>query len=234
MAALHAEGHVHSTDLAHVPPRTAWTVTALRDVVGHLTTETDHRFLSRRIFTSSASYRDLRAKRAQFAQSLAAASALGFLLGLGDRHPDNILFDVPTGEVVHIDYNVIFDAGLRLEVPERVPFRLTPSLVRALGSAGGGVNGPFRICFERVVALTRRRIPDLLVAVEASLMDPLVDWAAERHEGTARLEMDLGVTLQLLINKIDLGQPDFTHACSHMRARLREAVTALQSVFPSP
>lgn len=53
---------------------------------------------------------------------------LGYLLGLGDRHLDNILLDTRSGEVVHIDYNIIFDRGLQLRVPEIVPFRLTPML----------------------------------------------------------------------------------------------------------
>ena len=51
---------------------------------------------------------------------------MGYLLGLGDRHLDNILLDTRSGEVVHIDYNIIFDRGLQLRVPEIVPFRLTP------------------------------------------------------------------------------------------------------------
>jgi PI-3-kinase-related kinase SMG-1 len=47
-------------------------------------------------------------------------SMVGYFLGLGDRHLDNILLDVRTGEVVHIDYNVCFEAGKKLRVPERV------------------------------------------------------------------------------------------------------------------
>ena len=53
---------------------------------------------------------------------------VGWLLGLGDRHLDNILLDSSTGEVAHIDFNVVFDQGLRLRVPEIVPFRLTQML----------------------------------------------------------------------------------------------------------
>lgn len=53
---------------------------------------------------------------------------VGWLLGLGDRHLDNILFDNRTGELVHIDYNVVFERGKQLRVPEIVPFRLTQSM----------------------------------------------------------------------------------------------------------
>lgn len=53
---------------------------------------------------------------------------VGWLLGVGDRHLDNILFDNRTGELVHIDYNVVFERGRQLRVPEIVPFRLTQSM----------------------------------------------------------------------------------------------------------
>jgi serine/threonine-protein kinase SMG1 len=39
---------------------------------------------------------------------------------LGDRHLDNILINLNSGEIVHIDYNVCFDQGKYLKVPEIV------------------------------------------------------------------------------------------------------------------
>lgn len=69
-------------------------------------------------------------------------SMVGHVLGLGDRHLDNILIDFATADVVHIDHNVAFDKGLKLRVPEVVPFRLTPIMQQALGLTG--VEGTFR------------------------------------------------------------------------------------------
>lgn len=63
-------------------------------------------------------------------------SVVGYVIGLGDRHLDNILLDFNTGEVVHIDYNVCFEKGLKLLIPEIVPFRLTQTMQRALGHTG--------------------------------------------------------------------------------------------------
>ena len=34
-------------------------------------------------------------------------SMIGYIIGLGDRHLDNILFDFAHGEVVHIDYSML-------------------------------------------------------------------------------------------------------------------------------
>lgn len=64
----------------------------------------------------------------RFYGSVAVISIVGYILGLGDRHLDNILVDFSSGDVVHIDYNVCFDKGLRLKIPEIVPFRLTHTI----------------------------------------------------------------------------------------------------------
>lgn len=63
-------------------------------------------------------------------------SIIGYIIGLGDRHLDNVLVDLNTGEVVHIDYNVCFEKGKTLRVPEKVPFRMTPNIRTALGVTG--------------------------------------------------------------------------------------------------
>lgn len=41
-----------------------------------------------------------------------------------------------TGEILHIDYNVCFEKGKTLRVPEKVPFRMTSNLQEALGVTG--------------------------------------------------------------------------------------------------
>ena len=38
-------------------------------------------------------------------------SIIGYIIGLGDRHLDNLLVDLKSGEVIHIDYNVCFEKG---------------------------------------------------------------------------------------------------------------------------
>ena len=80
-----------------------------------------------------------------YARSLAVMSMLG-VIGLGDRHLDNILLDQETGEVVHIDYNICFEKGAQLRVPERVPFRLTQNLEGGLGLCG--CDGRFKTAAE--------------------------------------------------------------------------------------
>jgi ataxia telangiectasia mutated family protein len=48
-------------------------------------------------------------RKVNYSRSVAASSMIGHVLGLGDRHCQNILLDTSTGEVVHIDLGVAFE-----------------------------------------------------------------------------------------------------------------------------
>jgi serine-protein kinase ATM len=52
---------------------------------------------------------DWLSKRVTYSRSVAASSMIGHVLGLGDRHGQNILLDKRTGEVVHIDLGIAFE-----------------------------------------------------------------------------------------------------------------------------
>lgn len=54
---------------------------------------------------------------------------IGYILGIGDRHVNNILIDNSTGELIHIDLGIAFEQGKALPIPETVPFRLTRDIV---------------------------------------------------------------------------------------------------------
>ena len=47
--------------------------------------------------------------RLAYAHSVAVMSMVGYILGLGDRHGENILFDSTTGDCVHVDFNCLFN-----------------------------------------------------------------------------------------------------------------------------
>lgn len=49
--------------------------------------------------------------RQAYGQSLAVMSMVGYIVGLGDRHGENILLDSTTGECVHVDFNCLFNKG---------------------------------------------------------------------------------------------------------------------------
>jgi serine/threonine-protein kinase ATR len=74
--------------------------------------------------------------RLNYGRTCAVMCMVGFILGLGDRHCENILIDENCGDLIHVDFNVLFERGKTLETPERVPFRLTHNLVDGLGVTG--------------------------------------------------------------------------------------------------
>lgn len=54
------------------------------------------------------------ARRTAYTRSTAAASIVGYVLGIGDRHSHNILIDTVTAEAVHIDFGIVFEQGKTL------------------------------------------------------------------------------------------------------------------------
>lgn len=114
-------------------------------------------------------------RRLTYTRSVAASSIVGYIVGLGDRHSQNILIDKTTAEIVHIDLGVAFDQGKTLRTPETVPFRLTRDMVDGMGLPG--VEGIFRRCCEETLKVLRANTSSLLTIVEVFLHDPLYRWA---------------------------------------------------------
>ncbi|PHH51422.1 Protein kinase rad3 [Ceratocystis fimbriata CBS 114723] len=111
--------------------------------------------------------------RLRYTRSCAVMSMVGTILGLGDRHGENILLEEGNGGVFHVDFNCLFDKGLTFSTPERVPFRLTHNMVAAMGIYG--YEGPFRQCSELTLATLRAQKETLLTIIEAFIYDPTID-----------------------------------------------------------
>jgi phosphatidylinositol kinase/protein kinase (PI-3 family) len=114
-------------------PRKSWPDDILLSIYRELLAETPSNLISNEIHAASSSPDDWLETVNVFSRSTAVMSMLGYVIGLGDRHLDNILLNFESGQVVHIDFNVCFDKGLDLRVPETVPFRLTPNIRNGLG-----------------------------------------------------------------------------------------------------
>ncbi|CAH8675793.1 unnamed protein product [Schistosoma haematobium] len=108
-----------------------------------------------------------------YARTCAVMSMVGYVLGLGDRHTENILFDSISGDLVHVDFSCVFNNGLTLPWPERVPFRLTRNMVHAMGPTG--YEGTFRRCSEAVMRLLRHEIDPLLAVFRPIYFDAVVE-----------------------------------------------------------
>ena len=110
-----------------------------------------------------------------YSRSLAVMSIVGYILGLGDRHLNNLLMNRKTGKIVHIDFSDCFEVAMKREkYPEKVPFRLTRMLVKALGITG--VEGIFRITCEKTLKLLKDNRDSLLAILSALVHNPLISF----------------------------------------------------------
>ncbi|KAF3847994.1 hypothetical protein F7725_021022 [Dissostichus mawsoni] len=91
-------------------------------------------------------------KRLAYTRSVATSSIVGYIVGLGDRHIQNILVDEQTAELVHIDLDIVDGMGIT------------------------GVEGVFRRCCEKTMEVMRNSQEALVTIVEVLLYDPLFDW----------------------------------------------------------
>lgn len=112
--------------------------------------------------------------RILYTHGVAATSIVGYMLGLGDRHCNNILLDKETGEPIHIDLGVAFDQGKRLPIPETVPFRLTRDIVDGFGITG--VEGTFRKSCEHSFRVLRQNKDHVIAILDVLRWDPLYSW----------------------------------------------------------
>ena len=114
-------------------------------------------------------------RRTNYSRSLAVMSMVGYILGLGDRHPSNLMMSRKTGKIIHIDFGDCFEVAMKRDkFPEKVPFRLTRMLVKALEVSG--VEGTFRIICEKVMELMRENKDSLLAILGSFLYDPLISF----------------------------------------------------------
>ncbi|XP_074302937.1 serine/threonine-protein kinase TOR-like isoform X1 [Silene latifolia] len=106
--------------------------------------------------------------------SLAVMSMVGYLLGLRDRHPSNLMLHRYSGKILHIDFGDCFEASMKEKFPEKVPFRLTRMLVKAMEVSG--IEGTFRTTCENVMQVLRTNKDSVMVMMEAFVHDPLINW----------------------------------------------------------
>ncbi|KAI3382621.1 hypothetical protein SNEBB_007053 [Seison nebaliae] len=152
-------------------------------------------------------------RRTNYIRSVAVMSMVGYILGLGDRHPSNIMLDRMSGKIVHIDFGDCFEVAMNREkFPERVPFRLTRMMIKAMEATG--IEGNFRVTCEMMMDLIRKNKDSLMVILEAFVHDPLVNWKLTR--------VDVANVMAMPIERRKHFQSIFRRQCNRMHKEMVE------------
>lgn len=100
-----------------------------------------------------------------FGHSVAWHSAIGYVLGIGDRHLGNIMLNLHTGKIAHIDFGYTLEVSRLLKIPERVPFRLSQFFAELLRPC------VFEIQLAKSLKTLREFQPPLVAAITAIVYD---------------------------------------------------------------
>ena len=93
------------------------------EVFGYAMDNTTGKDLYRVLWLKSRSSESWLERRTNYTRSLGVMSMVGYILGLGDRHPSNLMLDRITGKIIHIDFGDCFEVAMHREkYPERGAF----------------------------------------------------------------------------------------------------------------
>lgn len=165
----------HRLMLAFAPDYDRLPLIAKVEVFEHALQNTEGNDLAKVLWLKSRTSEVWLDRRTNYTRSLAVMSMVGYLLGLGDRHPSNLMLHRLSGKIIHIDFGDCFEASMNREkFPEKVPFRLTRMLVKAMEVSG--IEGNFRSTCENVMQVLRTNKDSVMAMMEAFVHDPLINW----------------------------------------------------------
>lgn len=142
--------------------------------------------LKKVIFMNSADPSHWIERRLNYTASLATTSMSGYVLGLGDRHLQNIMMKTQTGKLVHIDFGDCFEvAQNRSAFAEKVPFRLTRMLTNALEITK--IDGTLRTSMINIMSLMRENSDQIFGLLEVFKYDPLLQWMQEKDDSATKI-----------------------------------------------
>ncbi|CAG9564543.1 unnamed protein product [Danaus chrysippus] len=170
------------------------------EVFEYTLSQTPGNDLARLLWLKSPSAEAWFERRTNYTRSLAVMSMVGYILGLGDRHPSNIMLHRVTGKVLHIDFGDCFEVTqTRERFPEKIPFRLTRMLISAMEVTG--IEGTYRFTCESVMHVLHKHRDSVMAVLEAFVYDPLLNWRLidnEKHsitESTFSSDLDSSYSL---------------------------------------
>ncbi|KAF7809661.1 transformation/transcription domain-associated protein-like [Senna tora] len=152
----------------------------------------------------------------QFAIHLALSSFVSFMLQIGGRSPNKILFAKNTGKMFQTDFHPAYDANGLIEFNEPVPFRLTRSMQAFFSHFG--VEGLIvsSMCAAAQAVVSPKQSQHLWHHLAMFFRDELLSWSWRRPLGMPAIPMAGGGTM----NTHDFKQKVTTNV-DHVIARIK-------------
>ncbi|XP_059610251.1 DNA-dependent protein kinase catalytic subunit-like [Phlebotomus argentipes] len=119
--------------------------------------------------------------RNNFAKNLATMNIAHWILGIGDRHLGNLLFNTQNGHLVGIDFGMVFGgATINQPIPELIPFRLTPKMVNVMNPFG--VSGLLKKCMIHALRSFRQCHKMIMACMSVFIQEPTLDWMTATND----------------------------------------------------
>jgi DNA-dependent protein kinase catalytic subunit len=113
--------------------------------------------------------------RNQFIVSYSVLSICQYILGIGDRHLNNLMIDTKTGQAICIDFGHAFGSStIILPIPELMPIRLTRQLVKL--NAPLEQNGILEATMIHTLNALRENNDLLMCMLDLFIKEPSIDW----------------------------------------------------------
>ncbi|OHS96050.1 PIKK family atypical protein kinase [Tritrichomonas foetus] len=124
------------------------------------------------LWLKSPSSKEWMMRNIRFTQSNALMSIISYVLGIGDRHPSNLLIHRYSGSIIHIDFGDCFEVSkTRRSFPELIPFRLTRMMIKAFGPTE--IEGDFRITCEETIKIIQLHVYSIMAVLDIFAQEPL-------------------------------------------------------------
>lgn len=132
--------------------------------------------LRKALLSMSSSPESFFVLRRNFLSSFSVMNIANWILGIGDRHLNNVLMNKKNGKVIGIDFNMSFgNATRQLPIPELIPFRLTPQIVSVNNPLR--TEGLIRTCMSHALRVFQLDQDISLAYLEIFIKEPLFDWS---------------------------------------------------------
>ncbi|XVE82488.1 hypothetical protein DITRI_Ditri16bG0008800 [Diplodiscus trichospermus] len=118
----------------------------------------------------------------QFANQLALSSFMSFMLQIGGRSPNKILFAKNTGKIFQTDFHPAYDANGMIEFNEPVPFRLTRNMLGFFSHFGEGLIVS-AMCAAAQAVVSPKQTQHLWCQLAMFFRDELLSWSWRRPLG---------------------------------------------------